>query len=92
MTGVVCLKLAKQGVQVAAFGFASGFLLERNSHKLPLVHDLLPSGGEGAPVSSTLVRITGLSPSANTAAGTGPSRGPLGALTIYDGAKSSGRQ
>mmetsp|Transcript_30397 Transcript_30397/g.70984 ORF Transcript_30397/g.70984 Transcript_30397/m.70984 type:complete len:98 (-) Transcript_30397:238-531(-) len=97
MAGGSWVTVVKQGVQVAAFGFASGFLLERNAHKLPLVHHLVPSlsgeaSGTGTP--ATLIRITGMtdmSPFANTPKST-PKSFRSAAFTVYDGARAVERE
>mmetsp|Transcript_783 Transcript_783/g.1654 ORF Transcript_783/g.1654 Transcript_783/m.1654 type:complete len:98 (-) Transcript_783:124-417(-) len=93
MSSASGIQLAKQALQISVLGFASGFLLERNSHKLPLVpKSFAPFNEEAAGGSgpATLVRITGLSALSSplsSYANSEPRARPA-ALTLYDGSQA----
>jgi len=78
MSGSSHLRVLKQAVNVSAWGFAIGFLLEANSHKLPMVARQVTSTFESveqhkSPLTSTTVRLTGI-----------PVKGTAH-VTVYDG-------
>jgi len=79
MAGSSHLSVLKQAVNVSAWGFAIGFLLEANSHKLPMVARQVTSTFESVeqhqfPMTSTTVRLTGIRSGPGTAH-----------VTVYDG-------
>mmetsp|Transcript_37964 Transcript_37964/g.93314 ORF Transcript_37964/g.93314 Transcript_37964/m.93314 type:complete len:86 (+) Transcript_37964:358-615(+) len=81
---MAALSLARQALTVASWGFAVGFLMERNSNKLPLIPKAAgwaPTYGDAASAqTSTVVRFTGLGTNRN-----GAGARPTNVVTVYDG-------